>query len=240
MVSSGCIGFLTGSSALTFAANDVRVSERALEDTDYEEPRDTESNVTRTFSGAGETRNVTVTNQVAEYQRSVNLVEDAQPLARATVIASPEVGVAGQTFNPLGDLSDRELAQRLQQQYDTGENVQFQSNRTETVLSEEMTVPNVYESLIQVVDLVETYRDLARGARDIYLNTVSQSTNEVMKMLTVVATLFLPLTFVVGVYGMGFETMPELGWQGAHFAVLLGMALPSVVMLAYFRGQGYL
>jgi magnesium transporter len=98
---------------------------------------------------------------------------------------------------------------------------------------------DVYEDLVQVVDLVETYRDLARGARDIYLNTVSQSTNEVMKVLTVIATLFLPLTFVVGVYGMNFERMPEIGWQNGYYAVMLGMALLAVVMLAYFRRQGY-
>jgi magnesium transporter len=99
---------------------------------------------------------------------------------------------------------------------------------------------DVYDNLVQIVDLTETYRDLARGARDIYLNSVSQSTNEVMKVLTVIATLFLPLTFVVGVYGMNFERMPELGWQNGYFAVMLGMALLSVVMLAYFRRQGYL
>ena len=99
---------------------------------------------------------------------------------------------------------------------------------------------DVYDNLVQVVDLIETYRDLARGARDIYLNTVSQSTNEVMKVLTVIATLFLPLTFVVGVYGMNFERMPELGWGNAYFAVMFGMALLAVVMLAYFRRQGYL
>jgi magnesium transporter len=70
---------------------------------------------------------------------------------------------------------------------------------------------DVYDHLVQHVELVETYRDLASGTRDIYLNTLSQSTNEVMKRLTVVATIILPLTFVVGVYGMNFQRMPELG-----------------------------
>jgi magnesium transporter len=73
---------------------------------------------------------------------------------------------------------------------------------------------DIYDHLIQVVDLIETYRDLTGGSRDIYLNAVSQSTNEVMKALTVVAKLFIPLTFVAGVYGMNLaETplaMPEL------------------------------
>jgi magnesium transporter len=103
---------------------------------------------------------------------------------------------------------------------------------------------DVYDHLIQHVELVETYRDLASGARDIYLNTLSQSTNEVMKRLTVVATIILPLTFVVGVYGMNFGggpyNMPELGWRFGYPAVLVGMALTATVMLQYFRSEGWL
>jgi len=103
---------------------------------------------------------------------------------------------------------------------------------------------DVYDHLVQLVDLTETYRDLASGARDIYLNTLSQSTNEVMKVLTVVATIFIPLTFVVGVYGMNFGdspfNMPELGWTYAYPAVMLGMAAVAVVMMGYFRRQGYI
>jgi magnesium transporter len=103
---------------------------------------------------------------------------------------------------------------------------------------------DVYDHLIQVVDLTETYRDLASGARDIYLNTVSQSTNEVMKVLTVIATVFLPLTFVVGIYGMNFEgssyNMPELGWTFGYPAVMLGMLLVGVSMLWYFHSREYI
>ncbi|MFB6073475.1 MAG: magnesium/cobalt transporter CorA [Haloarculaceae archaeon] len=105
---------------------------------------------------------------------------------------------------------------------------------------------DVYDHLVQVVDLVETYRDLVSGARDIYLNALSQSTNEVMKVLTVVATIFIPLTFVVGVYGMNFDpasgplNMPELGWAYGYPAAMLGMALIAVVMLLHFRRRDYL
>ena len=103
---------------------------------------------------------------------------------------------------------------------------------------------DVYDHLVQHVELVETYRDLASGARDIYLNTLSQSTNEVMKRLTVVATIILPLTFVVGVYGMNFGggpyNMPELGWRFGYPAVLVGMALTAGIMLQYFRSEGWL
>jgi len=103
---------------------------------------------------------------------------------------------------------------------------------------------DVYDHLVQIVDLTETYRDLVAGARDIYLNTVSQSTNEVMKMLTVVATIFIPLTFVVGVYGMNFAdspyNMPELGWAFSYPAVMIGMVIVVAVLLAHFRQRGYL
>ncbi len=103
---------------------------------------------------------------------------------------------------------------------------------------------DVYDHVVQLVDLVETYRDLAAGARDIYLNALSMSTNEVMKKLTVVATIVLPLTFVVGVYGMNFEgspyNMPELGWTYGYPAVMVGMGLVAGVMLAYFRQEGWL
>ena len=140
VVSSGCIGFLTGQSALTFAANDVSVSEQARSDTGYEQAVDDTQVVNRTFSVGGQSRNVSVTNHVAEYQRSVSLLGNSQPLARMTVVSSPAVAVAGQTFNPLGDRTDRELAQQLQSEYRTVRNVQFEGDRTETVLDEEATV----------------------------------------------------------------------------------------------------
>jgi magnesium transporter len=103
---------------------------------------------------------------------------------------------------------------------------------------------DVYDHLVQVVDLTETYRDLTRGARDIYLNTLSQSTNEVMKRLTVVAVNFLPLSFIAGLMGMNFTNhpanMPELAWPFAYPAVLLGMTLVAAILLVYFREQGYI
>jgi magnesium transporter len=115
---------------------------------------------------------------------------------------------------------------------------------THVQASTEKYYRDVYDHLVQHVELVETYRDLAGGARDIYLNTLSQSTNEVMKRLTVVATIILPLTFVVGVYGMNFGSgpynMPELGWRFGYPAALLGMALTAGIMLRYFRSEGWL
>ncbi|WP_336035347.1 magnesium/cobalt transporter CorA [Halobacterium yunchengense] len=103
---------------------------------------------------------------------------------------------------------------------------------------------DVYDHLVQLVELAETYRDLTSGARDIYLNALSMSTNDVMKKLTVVATIILPLTFVAGVYGMNFSgspyNMPELGWTYGYPAVMAGMAAMAGVLLVYFRREGWL
>ena len=103
---------------------------------------------------------------------------------------------------------------------------------------------DVYDHLVQLVDLTETYRDLASGARDIYLNALSMSTNDVMKTLTVVATIVLPLTFVAGVFGMNFGdgpfNMPELGWRFGYVAVVLGMTGMAAVLVVYFREEGWL
>lgn len=103
---------------------------------------------------------------------------------------------------------------------------------------------DVYDHLVQVVDLIETYRDLMGGSRDIYLNAVSQSTNDVMKTLTVVATIFIPLTFVAGVYGMNFaETpfaMPELYWTYGYPAVMVGMGILAGMMVVHFRRQDWI
>jgi magnesium transporter len=103
---------------------------------------------------------------------------------------------------------------------------------------------DISDQVVQVVDLIETYRDLTAGTRDIYLNSLSQSTNEVMKVLTIVATIFIPLTFVAGIYGMNFDggpfNMPELGWTFGYPGAMAGMAGVAAVMLWYFRHRDWL
>jgi magnesium transporter len=99
---------------------------------------------------------------------------------------------------------------------------------------------DVYDHTIQVIDTVETFRDLVGGMLDIYLSSVSNRMNEVMKVLTVIATIFIPLTFVAGIYGMNFAYMPELGWRGGYFAVLGLMLVIVLLMVAYFRRRKWL
>ena len=121
----------------------------------------------------------------------------------------------------------------------------FARGRPDQVSAEtEKYFRDVYDHLIQAVDLTETYRDLTGGARDIYLNTVSQSTNEVTKALTVVATIFIPLTFIAGVYGMNFAgspfAMPELEWTFGYPAVMIGMTVVVVALVVSFRRRGWI
>jgi len=75
---------------------------------------------------------------------------------------------------------------------------------------------------------------------DLYLSSISNKMNAVMKVLTIIATIFIPLTFIAGVYGMNFKYMPELGWRWGYSAVLLVMVLVAVVMLIYFRKKKWL
>jgi magnesium transporter len=97
-----------------------------------------------------------------------------------------------------------------------------------------------YDHTVQVLDITETYRELAGSLMDIYLSSLSNRMNEVMKVLTIIATIFIPLTFIAGIYGMNFEKMPELGWTYGYPAVWGVMAVTTVAMLVYFRRKGWL
>lgn len=99
---------------------------------------------------------------------------------------------------------------------------------------------DVYDHTVQVIDTVETYRDLLSGMLDLYLSSISNRTNEVMKFLTVIGTIFMPLTFLVGVYGMNFKNLPELGWKNGYFALWGVMLALALLMVAYFRKKHWL
>jgi magnesium transporter len=115
--------------------------------------------------------------------------------------------------------------------------------RVDSALVRETTgvfLRDVYDHTIQVIDTVEIFRDLLAGMLDLYLSSVSNRMNEIMKVLTIIATLFIPLTFIVGVYGMNFAYMPELGWRWAYFAVWGVMLALAGGMFVFFRKQKWL
>lgn len=98
---------------------------------------------------------------------------------------------------------------------------------------------DLYDHTIQAIDMVETYRDILGGLHDTYLSSVNNRMNDIMKVLTIIATIFIPLTFIAGVYGMNFANMPELEWEWGYYMTLGAMGLVALVMLAYFNKKGW-
>ena len=99
---------------------------------------------------------------------------------------------------------------------------------------------DAYDHSVQVIDSVETLRDLSASLVDLYLSSVSNRMNEVMKVLTIIATIFIPLTFIAGVYGMNFDYMPELHWRWAYPVVWGVMVVAAGLLLVYFRKRQWL
>jgi magnesium transporter len=115
--------------------------------------------------------------------------------------------------------------------------------RSDTPLFKDETkvfVRDVYDHSVQVIESVEALRDVASGAVDLYLSNVSYRTNEVMKVLTIMASIFIPLTFMAGIYGMNFEHMPELAVPWAYPALWGAMIVVAGGLIYYFRRKGWL
>jgi magnesium transporter len=99
---------------------------------------------------------------------------------------------------------------------------------------------DLYDHTIQIMDLIESYRDVATSLMEMYLSSVSLRTNEIMRILTVISSIFIPLTFLAGVYGMNFENMPELKTRWGYFICLGVMVIISVVQLYFFRRRKWI
>ncbi len=115
--------------------------------------------------------------------------------------------------------------------------------RGESALVDDATRPflrDVYDHTIQVIDATEALRDTLASMMDLYLSVVSNRMNQVMKVLTIIATLFIPLTFIAGVYGMNFKVMPELDWKWGYYATLGAMGVVTIGMLIYFWRKKWL
>jgi magnesium transporter len=115
--------------------------------------------------------------------------------------------------------------------------------RNESSLIKESTkiyLRDIYDHTIQTIDTIETFRDMVSGMLDIYLSSVSNRLNSVMKVLTIIATIFMPLTFLAGIYGMNFKYMPELTWRWGYPVLWLIMIGIGIFMLAYFKKKNWL
>ncbi len=114
--------------------------------------------------------------------------------------------------------------------------------RESSLIHQQTTVflRDLYDHTIQIMETVETYREMLSGMVDLYLSSVSNSMNEVMKVLTIIATIFIPLTFLAGIYGMNFENMPELQWRLGYPMVWALMILIFFSMIYYFKKKEWL
>ena len=115
--------------------------------------------------------------------------------------------------------------------------------REESALIQESTevyLRDLYDHTIQVIDTIETFRDMISGMLEMYMSSVSNKMNEVMKVLTIFAAIFIPLTFVAGVYGMNFDIMPELHWQWGYLMVWVIIILVAFSMMIYFKQKKWL
>ena len=115
--------------------------------------------------------------------------------------------------------------------------------RDDTGLISARTKPflrDCHDNIMALIDLMESYRDAVRDIMDLYLSSLSMRTNEVMRVLTLIACIFAPLTFIVGIYGMNFDAMPEIHWKFGYLTVWLVMIALTAGMLVYFKRQKWL
>lgn len=99
---------------------------------------------------------------------------------------------------------------------------------------------DVYDHTVQIIDNLDNNRELVSGLHDMYMTNISNKMNEVMKVLTIIATIFIPLTFIAGIYGMNFENMPELQWKWSYPIVWGFMIIATIGMIFYFRKKKWL
>jgi magnesium transporter len=98
---------------------------------------------------------------------------------------------------------------------------------------------DTHDHIAQIVELIDSSREMASDLAEAYLSNVSHRTNEIMKVLTLMASIFIPLTFIAGIYGMNFQNMPELSTRSGYFIILGLMAVLGVAMVLYFRHRGW-
>ena len=101
-------------------------------------------------------------------------------------------------------------------------------------------IRDIYDHTIQTIDTIESFRDMLSSLQDLYLSIISNRMNEVMKVLTIIATIFIPISFIAGVYGMNFTHMPELHWRWGYPAVWAIILAVVAGMLVYFRRKRWL
>jgi magnesium transporter len=114
------------------------------------------------------------------------------------------------------------------------------SERLDFLTEQHLYFHDVHDHLLKLAEMIESYRDFSTDIRDSYLSLNSNNMNSIMMTLTVITTIFMPLTFIAGVYGMNFDNMPELHWKYGYFGVLTVMLAIGICMFLYFVKKGWL
>jgi len=113
------------------------------------------------------------------------------------------------------------------------------SDRLQRIKEQHIYFHDIYDHLLKLVEMIEANREITSDIRDSYLSLNSNRMNTIMMTLTVITTIFMPLTFIVGIYGMNFDYMPELHWKYGYFTVLGVMALIAAAMFLWFKKNGW-
>lgn len=98
----------------------------------------------------------------------------------------------------------------------------------------------IYDNIVQLVDLTETYRDICSGMLDIYLSSIGNKTNDIMKVLTILSTIFIPLTFLAGIYGMNFKHIPEINWEYGYIGFWIVSVIITGFMIRFFKRKKWM
>ncbi|MDD5081599.1 MAG: magnesium/cobalt transporter CorA [Candidatus Omnitrophota bacterium] len=174
---------------------------------------------------------------IDNYFSILEKLDDKIEIIEETLISNPEP-------NTLGDIYKlkRDIIFLKKSIWPLREAVNSLERAESDIISENMGVffRDIYDHTIQAIDTVETFRDMVSGMLDIYLSSISNRMNEIMKVLTIFAAIFIPLTFIAGIYGMNFEFMPELKWKWGYFMALSIMFLLGTGMLFYFRKKKWI
>ena len=174
---------------------------------------------------------------IDNYFSILEKLDDKIEIIEETLISNPEP-------NTLGDIYKlkRDIIFLKKSIWPLREAVNSLERAESDIISENMGVffRDIYDHTIQAIDTVETFRDMVSGMLDIYLSSISNRMNEIMKVLTIFAAIFIPLTFIAGIYGMNFEFIPELKWKWGYFMALSIMFLLGTGMLFYFRKKKWI
>jgi magnesium transporter len=169
---------------------------------------------------------------VDHYFEVLEKIGEEMEIVEQELMKKPEAGTLSNIYRLKREIQQikksvwplREVVSRLEKG-----DVAFVERKTEPYLRD------LYDHIIQIIDNIESMRDVATGLLDLYLSSVSFRMNDVMKVLTIISTIFIPLTFIAGIYGMNFENMPELGWKSGYFIILGIMFAVSALMIFFFK-----